>query len=120
MHDATEGGILGAVYELAVASGCGAEVLADQVPVRPETAAICAAFGIDGLRLVSSGSMVIAASDPTLVLGELAALGVEATVIGRLASGPLTVVAAGVTGVLEPPASDELYRALALSASATD
>jgi hydrogenase maturation factor len=113
MHDVTEGGVLGAAFELAVASGCGIDLHADAVPVRAETRAICSAFGIDPLRLVSSGAMLIAAPIAMPVLVAISALGVDATVIGRLTDGPLTVLREGRREPLLPPESDELYRALA-------
>jgi hydrogenase maturation factor len=34
MHDPTEGGVLGALWELAEASGCGFRVHVDQIPIR--------------------------------------------------------------------------------------
>jgi len=112
MHDATEGGVLGAAYELALASGCGLELDADSIPVRPETQAICAAIGIDPLRLVSSGAMLIAAPDPRPVVTAIKALGVDATVIGRLTTGAPIVRRFGMSEALTAPESDELYRAL--------
>src|SRR5690606_7509119 len=50
MHDITEGGILGAVWEMCERSGTGAEVWADEIPLAPVTKKICAHFGIDPLR----------------------------------------------------------------------
>ena len=64
MHDATEGGLLGALYELAMASGVGFEIDLASVPIREETRLICHAAGVDPLRLMSSGSMIIATRDP--------------------------------------------------------
>jgi hydrogenase expression/formation protein HypE len=115
MHDATEGGVLGAAYELASASGCGIDLDADAVPIRAETRAICTQFGIDPLRLVSSGAMLIAAPRAEPVLAAVSALGVDATVIGTLTAGPLTVSRSGVRETLAPPDSDELYRALSVN-----
>ncbi|MBE3597259.1 MAG: hypothetical protein IMX02_00075 [Limnochordaceae bacterium] len=63
MHDVTEGGLLGAVWEMAQASGCGVEIWEAAVPVREETRQVCRRFGIDPLRLISSGAMLAAAPD---------------------------------------------------------
>ncbi|MDE1857849.1 MAG: AIR synthase family protein [Thaumarchaeota archaeon] len=60
MHDCTEGGVLGAVYEMSVASGLGFVLEEDAVPVSPETREICDALSIDPLRLIGSGSLIIA------------------------------------------------------------
>ena len=60
LHDPTEGGILGALWEMAEASGYGFEVDASAVPILEETRQICAVFGADPLKLISSGAMLIA------------------------------------------------------------
>ena len=41
MHDATEGGILGAIWETSEAMGKGVEIQIAKIPVAPETKAIC-------------------------------------------------------------------------------
>lgn len=84
MHDVTEGGVLGAVWELAQAAGVGATVHRKAVPVRPETAAICAHLGIDPLGLLGSGALIVAAPDEGPVIQALAARGFPAVAIGRL------------------------------------
>jgi hydrogenase maturation factor len=63
LHDPTEGGVATAVHELAVASGCGAAIVVDTLPVLPETRALCAQFDIDPLGLISSGALLIASQD---------------------------------------------------------
>ncbi len=60
MHDCTEGGVLGGVYEMSVASGLGFVLEEDAVPVSPETREICGALSIDPLRLIGSGSLLMA------------------------------------------------------------
>jgi hydrogenase expression/formation protein HypE len=112
MHDATEGGILGAVYEMAEACGCGALVDAARIPVLPETSLICGHFGLDPLRLIASGSMLIACPDGPAMAGALVAAGICATVIGGLTdpSSGRHVLVAGRRAPLEAPASDELWK----------
>src|SRR3989442_11370565 len=61
MHDCTEGGVLGAVYEMGVASGLGFEVHEGEIPVASETRAVCAVFGVDPLKLIGSGALLMAA-----------------------------------------------------------
>ncbi len=48
------------VRELAQAAGVGAELLADALPILPETRIICDHFGIDPLGLLGSGSLLVA------------------------------------------------------------
>ena len=61
MHDVTEGGILGAVWEMCHISGLGAEVELEAIHVDPVTEKIAAHYGINPLRLISSGCMLIVA-----------------------------------------------------------
>jgi len=112
MHDATEGGVLGAIYELAVASGVGVEVDVERIPIRPETRQICACFGIDPLRLVSSGALVVAAPAGGRIVEALARLGVSAAVVGRATAGPMELLTSRGRAELAPPESDELWTAL--------
>jgi hydrogenase expression/formation protein HypE len=60
MHDCTEGGVLGAAFEMSVASRVGFTMDERAVPVCPETKSICKALSLDPLRLIGSGSLLIA------------------------------------------------------------
>ena len=44
MHDVTTGGIFGALWELAEASGVGLEIELKKIPIRQETVEICEFF----------------------------------------------------------------------------
>lgn len=112
MHDATEGGILGAVWEVAECSEKGVAVFADQIPILEETKAICREAGIDPLRLISSGTMIISAFDGEALVRKLEEAGIEAAVIGRITKEGKTMVRNGQEEPLEQPQSDELYRAV--------
>lgn len=60
MHDPTEGGLRGALRELAEAAGIGLSVDASHVIVLPETEAVCGALGIDPMGLLASGALLVA------------------------------------------------------------
>ena len=60
MHDCTEGGVLGAVFEMSLASGLGFALDEAAIPVSAETRNICGALSIDPLKLIGSGSLLIA------------------------------------------------------------
>jgi hydrogenase maturation factor len=60
MHDVTEGGILGAIYELAIASGNGATIYNDRLPIGNAQKEIGNLFSIDPRFSIGAGSMVIA------------------------------------------------------------
>jgi hydrogenase expression/formation protein HypE len=59
MHDATEGGVLGALDEMAHASAKAFVVNPNSVLVSEETKAVCAAFGIDPLTSLSEGTLLL-------------------------------------------------------------
>lgn len=113
MHDATEGGVLGAVWEVAECSGLGSEVFADKIPVRQETAKICAALGIDPFRLISSGTMIIAADNGAELAEKLRQAGIAAAVIGRMTESGKYILSGREKMPLTQPESDALYTALA-------
>jgi hydrogenase expression/formation protein HypE len=59
MHDATEGGVLGGLAEMARASGRDFVVDPRTIPVSEETRALCSAFGIDPLVSLSEGTLLL-------------------------------------------------------------
>ena len=56
MHDATEGGVLGGLLEVATASDVGIRVERDRIPVRPEVRAVCDHVDIDPFISISEGT----------------------------------------------------------------
>ncbi len=109
MHDVTEGGILGACYELAVCSNKGVEVDCDLIPVLPETAEICKCVNINPLRLISSGSMLIATDKPNELITVLQNEDIKATAIGKITEKGYFMFKDGQRQTLEEPDVDELY-----------
>ena len=60
MHDATEGGLLGAFCEMAASARVRFEVDAEAAPLRSGVEAVCDALGIDPWKSTSSGTLVLA------------------------------------------------------------
>jgi hydrogenase maturation factor len=114
MHDPTEGGVVGALWEMAEASGCGFRVQVERITVRPATRAICSALGADPLRLIASGALLIACDDgPSMVRG-LTAHGIPAAEIGVMTrEGRHLVHSANHREEIDHLDRDELYRLLA-------
>ena len=112
MHDVTEGGVLGAAYEMAAAAGIGVRIDAARVPVLPETAAICRHLRADPLKLIGSGALLIATPDPARTAAAIAAAGVPAAEIGMFLAQGRLVRHDGDEGPLLPPTADELWRIL--------
>ena len=114
MHDVTEGGIFGALWEMAEASGVGLEIDLKKIPIRQETIEICEFYDINPYRLISSGSMLMAAEDGNKLVRELEKVGINAVVIGKATEGKDRVVyKEEERSFLERPKTDELYRVLA-------
>lgn len=84
MHDVTEGGLYGALTELAIASGKGFELFNDDLPISRETEVICAALELDPAGLISSGSMLIAIPESRDLINRLGEAGIPAARIGRV------------------------------------
>ncbi len=113
MHDVTEGGILGAAYEMAAASGTGVEIWEDAVIIHPVTRAICRFFDIDPLALVSSGAMMIASPEGEKVVEALEKEGIAAAIIGRFINEGFYLVRGGKTLPAKPPERDEIWKIFA-------
>lgn len=107
MHDVTEGGVLGASWELGFANHCAVLIDTAKIPVREETRALCAALSLDPLRLIGSGSLLIACKDGARLCSALEKSGIHAAVIGRAIEGTASFVDGEP---LEEPHADELYR----------
>lgn len=113
MHDVTEGGIFGALWEMAESSGVGLEIELKKIPIKQETVEICEFFGINPYELISSGSMLMAAADGSRLVMDLKKAGISACVIGKATAGNDRVLRnEEERRFLEPPKTDELYKVL--------
>ena len=63
MHDITEGGVFGALWEMGSGSGVGLDIDLKKIPIRQETVEVCEVLGLNPYILMSSGTMMIAADD---------------------------------------------------------
>ncbi len=88
LHDPTEGGLATALLELSQAAALQVRVDRDTLPVLPQTAAICAALGLDPLGLLASGALLIAVApdDCDAVCAAIRSEDISVTCIGDLAS----------------------------------
>ncbi len=113
MHDATEGGILGALWELAEASDVGIEIYEDNISIRQETIEISKLFSIDPMRLISSGVMVMTTSEDNrdLIIEAFSKEGIDIKEVGRIIDKDRIVIKNGEKHQLNSPDVDELYKA---------
>lgn len=113
MHDVTEGGIFGALWEIGEASDVGIVVDLEKIPIRQETIEICEFFDLNPYMLISSGCMLIGTPHGNLLVEKLQEQGIDSAVIGRATGDHDRIVrSAGEKRFLEPPGSDELYKAI--------
>jgi hydrogenase expression/formation protein HypE len=115
MHDITEGGVLGAVWEICRLSGTGAEIWRDSLPVDAVSVKVCGHFGLNPFRLISSGSMLIVArpAESGKIAEALRAEGIAATEIGVIKAkeeGIRLCDEMGKWTPVEAPDSDEIYK----------
>lgn len=115
MHDATEGGVLGGLIEVATASGVGMRVDLGAVPVRPEVRAVCDHVGIDPYISISEGTLIctVVAGRAAAFVRALADEGIEAAECGEVteASRGMVVVDGGREEPLAHPGLDPFWGA---------
>lgn len=83
MHDVSEGGIFGALWEMAECAGVGLEIDLKKIPIRQETIEICEFFDINPYKIVSGGCLLIATEDGNGMVMEVEKAGIPAVVIGK-------------------------------------
>lgn len=89
MHDATEGGLLGAFCEMAESAGVRFEVDSAEIPFRPGVESVCEALDVDPWSVTTSGTLVLAvdADDVAAVRAALEARGTPVGVAGEAVEG---------------------------------
>lgn len=113
MHNVSEGGIFGALWEMAEGSGVGLEIDLKKIPLRQHTVEICEALDVNPYGLLSGGCLLMAAENGTVLAEELKKQNISATVIGRATDGKSRILYNdGETRYLERPQQDEWYRFL--------
>ena len=110
MHDVTEGGILGAVWEMCQVGEMGAEIKKESILIENVTQKICDHFDVNPYRLISSGCMLIIAEKEKEkeILDKMKEIGVGANIIGEIKEKPYGILMNGE--VIEPPKGDEIYK----------
>ncbi len=118
MHDATEGGVAGGLQEIAWASDVGILAYEDKMPIHAETQAICKALGLDPLRTISSGTLIISAGAESAekIVASLIQKGIQASIIGKILDkkdGTYIIREKGVRKInLSRPVKEEIWKVL--------
>ncbi len=86
MHDATECGVWGGLYELAQASNLGARIEKEKIVVEPGVNEVCQLFGIDPYASISEGTLILSCREHKAqeVVKALARKGINSSIVGEL------------------------------------
>jgi hydrogenase maturation factor len=89
MHDATECGVYGGLYEIARAAGVRLEIDREAVPVLPGVMEACEFFGIDPWASISEGTLVMTVDEESVesVLAALDDEDIPAADVGHVREG---------------------------------
>lgn len=113
MHDATEGGVLGGLYEMSAASGMSVHADLDAVPVPEDIASFAEVLGFDPWSAISEGTL-LAAVEPSraeAVLDVWADEGIQGYRLGTFGPGTeqSTVMRGGTNFPLHEPGPDPFW-----------
>jgi hydrogenase maturation factor len=115
MHDATECGIWGGLYEVARAAGLGIKVEKEKIVVEDGVPEICRLFNIDPYASISEGTLILScrAGKADDIVRAIAARGIRCSVVGELidAKQGMILVEGGRERKLEHPIIDPFWKA---------
>lgn len=84
MHDVSEGGIFGALWELAEGAGVGLTIDLKKLPLRQETVEVCECCNVNPYELLSGGCLLMTSEDGAMLVSALKAAGIPAVVVGKV------------------------------------
>ncbi len=115
MHDATECGVWGGLYEIAQASGLGARIEKEKIIIEEGVPEVCRFFGIDPYASISEGTLILACKAPKAeeIVRRMTVKGIKASVVGELTPPEkgMVLVEGGKEKKLEHPIVDPFWRA---------
>lgn len=115
MHDATECGLWGGLYEVAQAAGLGVRVEKERIVTEDCVKEICQYFGIDRYASISEGTLIISCKPhkAEAVVKALAKKGIKSSIVGELIEPErgMILVEDGQEKKLKHPVVDPFWRA---------
>ncbi len=113
MHDASEGGIFAALWELAEGAGIGLDIDLKKIPLRQETVEVCECCGVNPYELLAGGCLIMVTENGERLVAALEAKGIPAVVVGRTTDSNDRILHSGQdVRYMERPKTDEIYREL--------
>lgn len=111
MHDASEGGIFAALWELAEGAGTGLTIELKKLPLRQETVEVCECCNVNPYELKSGGCLVMTSEDGLGLVAALEAEGIPAVVVGKLTdSNDRIIMNEDEVRYMDRPRTDEIYK----------
>lgn len=115
MHDATECGVWGGVYEIALAAGVGVKINKEKIVVEECVTEICNLFKIDPYKSISEGTLIITCREKKAekVKEVLLENKIKASIVGELIDSKfgMILVESGKEKRLEHPKVDPFWNA---------
>ncbi|MCC6095467.1 MAG: hydrogenase maturation factor [Eubacterium sp.] len=113
MHDLSEGGVFGALWEMAERAGTGLDIQVRQIPIRQETVEISEVFDLNPYQSLSQGSLMILTESGEGLVQKLMEAGIPAAVIGRTTSEKARILRnRDEVRYLDKPQQDGIYSVL--------
>ncbi len=111
MHDPTEGGVLGAVFETISPLDFGISLNSDKFPLTKETTKLCELLDVDPLKTISSGTLlVITSKSKAKKLMNTKTFDVPIEIIGEITTKEKGITLDGKK--VPPPGPDAIIKAL--------
>jgi len=115
MHDATECGVWGGLYEIAQAANLGVRIEKEQIVVEDCVEEICRYFDIDPYASISEGTLIISCCEHKAqdVVAALTEKGIKCSVVGELTepNQGMVLIEGGRETKLEHPIVDPFWKA---------
>lgn len=111
MHDVSEGGIFGGLWELAERTGVGLTIDLKKIPLRQETVEVCEYCNVNPYELLSGGCLIMVAEDGAGLKAALEAEKIPAAVIGKVTDSRDRIICnEDEVRYMDRPKNDEIYR----------
>jgi len=111
MHDASEGGIFAALWEMAEGAGVGLTIDLKKLPIRQETVEVCEYLGVNPYELKSGGCLVMTTEDGVGLVNTLETEGIPAVIVGKITDSNDRIIRnEDEVRYMDRPKQDEIYK----------
>lgn len=110
MHDVSEGGIFGALWELAEGAGVGLTIDLKKLSLRQETVEVCECCNVNPYELLSGGCLLMTSEDGAKLVSALREEGIPAAIVGKVTdSNDRILINEDEIRYLDRPQRDQIY-----------